>query len=412
MELPPEQLIRLLSMESKKTRKHMKMRRSFDQQKSRPAIGEPKIQRSPDQQNSRCTSDEPKPQDSDDGQKSRQVTDQQKTHRPPSQQAPRKKTTDRQERPEPKQVARPSHHMEYERNEPAVFHKRGPGWLPSALVIGLVAGVAVSGYLFWDPPSPPIAKQKKPAPVVSSEPQNRRMPQQQPKSPPVKRKAAPRSGETATLPAQALPPVKAPRTGNDAKWQAAIKTEQSRLRSAAEQRLAEQLVKMIVNREPEDLQAPPANEPTPPPAEPAFDQAAVSQPTPATAESPPTQHVPVEMIQADDAEPVAEAIPAVTPVQGIGSDGSGEMFEESTGLVDSFEQDTVPDVVPAIEQEPVSNIAPSLDENTATAFSHSIEGDSVSDVGPSTGPEMEAEQSSSGVSNESSSSASEDSALF
>jgi len=211
MELPPEQLIRLLSMESKKTRKHMKMRRSFDQQKSRPAIGEPKIQRSPDQQNSRCTSDEPKPQDSDDGQKSRQVTDQQKTHRPPSQ-APRKKTTDRQERPEPKQVARPSHHMEYERNEPAVFEQRSP-WLLPAMLIGLVAGVAISGYLFWYQPSP-SAQQKKPAPLVSSEPQNRRIPKQQPHSQPVKHKAAPDSGKTARLPT----PAKAAPTGNDAKW--------------------------------------------------------------------------------------------------------------------------------------------------------------------------------------------------
>ena len=436
MELPPEQLIRLLSMESKKTRKHMKTRRSSaakksrpandepkilhspEPQKSRPATAEPKIQRSPEPQNSLCASDEQDSTDSDDAKKSRQVAEEQKTHRPANP-APRKKTLDRHEQPEAKQVGRPRHHMEYERNEPAVFDKQGPGWLPSTLVIGLVAGATISGYLFWDQPSP-TAKQKTPAPVVSSEPRDRRIPQQQTKSQPAKHKAAPRSKQAAATPIAPAPtPVTAPRTDNDAKWQAAIKTEQNRLRSAAEQRLAERLVKMIVNRESTDLQALQANEPavsaTPPAADPAFDQAAVSEPAPTTPESPPTQQLPVDMIQADATEPVAQAdaLPAAKPVLGIGgSDRNGEKFEESTGLLDRVEQDTVPDVAPAIEQEPVSNIAPSLDEDTTTAFTHSSEGNNVSDVKPSTAPEMETEQGSNGVSNETPSPAPTDSALF
>jgi hypothetical protein len=86
--------------------------------------------------------------------------------------------------------------------------------------------------------------------------------------------------------------------------------------------------------------------------------------------------------------------------------------EESTGFVDRFEQQAVSDVTAATEQDTASNIAPSLGVNTTTAFTPSIEGDSVSDVAPSNGDEMEAGQSSDGISDESSSSASEDSASF
>ena len=138
MELPPEQLIRLLGMESKKTRKHMKTRRSSKQQKPLPAINEQKTPPSPDQQDSCRTTAEQKTHVSQGPQQSHRVADEQKTHRSPSQGA-QKKTTDRQQRPEPQQVAPPSHRMEYERNEPAVFDKRGPGWLLPALVTGLVA---------------------------------------------------------------------------------------------------------------------------------------------------------------------------------------------------------------------------------------------------------------------------------
>jgi len=408
MELPPEQLIRLLGMESKKTRKHMKTRRSSKQQKSLPAINEQKTPPSPDQQDSCRTTAEQKTHVSQGPQQSHRVADEQKTHRLPSQGA-EKKTTDRQQRPEPQQVAPPSHPMEYERNQPAVFDKRGPGWLLPALVTGLVAGVTISASLFWYQTSP-AAKQKAPAPVVSSEPQNQRIPKQQPNSQRVKRKAAPGSTKTATLPAQV--PAKAARSGNDAKRQAALKAEHNRLRSAAEQRLTERLTKMKVNRELADIQAPPADEYTPATAatlsaaaEPSFDQAVVNEPAATGSESPPSEQAPVEI-------PEPETLPVVTAAPAVGSDRNGGVLEESTGSVDRFEQDTASDVAAMVEQDSESTISPSLDVNTTTAFTPPTERDTVSDVTPSSGDELDAEQSTSGTSDESSSSAAENSALF
>jgi len=408
MELPPEQLIRLLGMESKKTRKHMKTRRSSKQQKPLPAINEQKTPPSPDQQDACRTTTEQKTHVSQDPQQSHRVADEQKTHRLPSQGA-EKKTTDRQQRPEPQQVAPPSHPMEYERNQPAVFDKRGPGWLLPALVTGLVAGVTVSACLFWYQTSP-AAKQKAPAPVVSSEPQNRRIPKQQPNSQPVKRKAAAGSTKTATLPAQV--PAKAARSGNDANRQAALKAEHNRLRSAAEQRLTEQLTKMKVKRELADIQAPPSDEYTPAAAatlsaaaEPSFDQAVVNEPAAAGGESPPSEQAPVEI-------PEPETLPVVTAAPSVGPDRNGGMLEESTGSVDSFEQDTASDVAATVEQDSESTISPSLDVNTTTAFTPPTERDTVSDVTPSSVDELDAEQSTSGTSDESSSSAAENSALF
>lgn len=412
MELPPEQLIRLLGMESKKTRKHLKMRNSSNQQKSRHTIDEQKTQPSPDHQNARCATDEHTPQDP---QQSHRVADEQKTHRPPPSQGAQKKTTDRQLLPKPQQVAPPSHPLEYERNQPAVFHKRGPGWLLPALVTGLVAGVTISASLFWYQSPPTTAKQKAPASVVSSEPQNRRIPKQQPNNQRVKRKEAPGGTKTATLPA----PAKATRTGNDANRQAALKAEQNRLRNAAEQRLTERLTRIKVNRELADLQAPPADEHTPAAAttlsaaaEPAFDQAVANQPAPADAESPSGEETAVEMIQADETEPVPETLPAVAPAQVVGSDRNGGMLEESTGFVDSFEQDTASDVAATVEQDSESNIAPSLDVNTTTALTPPTEQDTVSDVTSSSGDDMDAGQSISGTSDKSSPPAPEDSALF
>ena len=88
------------------------------------------------------------------------------------------------------------------------------------------------------------------------------------------------------------------------------------------------------------------------------------------------------------------------------------MLEESTGSVDSFEQDTASDVAATVEQDSESTISPSLDVNTTTAFTPPTERDTVSDVTPSSGDELDAEQSTSGTSDESSSSAAENSALF
>ncbi len=415
MELPPEQLIRLLGMESKKTRKHLKIKHSSNQQNSRRAINEKKTQPSPDHQNALCATGEEKQQASQESQQSRPLSDEQKPHRSPSQ-GVRKKAADRPRRPEPQQVARPGHPMEYERNEPADFDKRSPGWLLPALVTGLVAGITVSASLFWYKSSS-SAKQETPVPVASSEPRNRQIPKRQPNTQLEKRKAAPDSAKTTALPT----PAKAAGSGNDANRQAALKAEQNRLRSAAEQRLTEQLTKMNVNRELAELQEPPADEhtpvaaaPLPAAAEPAFDQVTVNEPATASAELPPSKESPFDRMLADETKPAAEAktLPAAIPTQAVESERNDETFEESTGFVDSVEQQAVSDVTAATEQDTASNIAPSLDVNTTTAFPPSIEGDSVSEVAPSNDDEMEAEQTSDGMSDESSSSASEESASF
>jgi hypothetical protein len=133
-ELPPEQLIRLLGMESKKTRKHMNTVRSPRQQKPQRAIKEDTIQRSPAPPKSHNSSDEQKPQRSENAQKSVYVADGPKAKtRPSPGQAPERKPADREERPEPQQQAGARHPMEYERNQPAVLDQRGPGWLLPAL---------------------------------------------------------------------------------------------------------------------------------------------------------------------------------------------------------------------------------------------------------------------------------------
>jgi hypothetical protein len=408
MELPPEQLIRLLGMESKKTRNHMKMRCSSNQQKSHPAIDEQKPQLSPDQQDSWRSTDEQKTHASKDPQQSHRVADEQKIHLSPSQGA-QKKAIDRQQRPEPQQVISPSHPMEYERNQPAVFDKQGRGWLLPALITGLVAGFTISASLFWYQ-SPPAAEQKVPAPAVSNEPQNQRIPKQQPTSQRVNRNAAPASTKTTTLPAQV--PAKSARTGNDANRRAALKAEQNRLRRAAEQRLTERLTRMKANRELADLQAPPAAEPMPaaaaalsPAAEPAVDQVVVNKPAAAGGDSPTSEEALVEI-------PEPETLPVVTAAQAVDSDRNGEMIEESTGFADSFEQDTASDVAATLAQDTESTIAPSSDVNARAAFSQSIEGERVSDILPPSGDELDAAQSTSATSDESSSSAAEESASF
>ena len=171
-------------------------------------------------------------------------------------------------------------------------------------------------------------------------------------------------------------PVKAAGTANNANWQTAIKTEQNHLRRAAEQRLAKQLTNIKVNRELADSPTPPAND------------------------------------SASSAEAPAVDIPAAEtlPAEGLVSDRNGEMFEESTDFVDSFEGDSVPDVSPADEQDSVLDTAPALDVDTTAAFNHSDELELTADVDPSSGQDMQAEQSSNGVSDEGSSSVAEDSA--
>jgi hypothetical protein len=418
MELPPEQLIRLLGMESKKTRKHLKMQRSSRKKQSNHTLDTEKTRPSPDQQIACHSSAEEKSlvaQDSQKSQKSQRTADRQNTHHSPKQGA-QQKAVNRQQRPESQQTAQPRHRMEYERNEPAAFDKQRPGWLLPSLVTGLVAGITVSVFLFWYQ-SPPVAIQKAPAPVVSSEPRNRKAPEQPPNGQLVKRKTAPVGTKTAPVPepAQAVLPE------NDANWQVAIKAEQNRLRSAAEQRLTEQVTRMKVNRELAELQAPLAAEDTPATdttlsaaGEPAFEQAEMNGTAASSTESLRSDEAPVAMIQADEVIPVAEleTVPAVTPYPAVEPEGSGDMFEESAGFVDSFERDTASDVAPIAEPDSGSTIAPSAETNTTTAFTHTPEQDTEAAITPPEGDVREPEQSSIVTADENPSPAAEDSASF
>ena len=181
MELPPEQLIRLLGMESKKTRKSRKARRA----PKRAAAAAP------------ATVD---------------------THTDNA--APPVKT-----RP---QAASPTNrNIQYERCEPPqVFDEGHSRLLVPSLLVGVVAGIAVSGYLFWYQPAD-TAVQKTPAPVVAKQRQK-----PQPKGQLVKRTPAP----------VATPATKQKMSAQEnAAWRAAVEAQQQRLHSAAEQRLAEHI---------------------------------------------------------------------------------------------------------------------------------------------------------------------------
>ena len=395
-ELPPEQLIRLLGMESKKTRKHMNTVRSPRQQKPQRAIKEDTIQRSPAPPKSHNSSDEQKPQRSENAQKSVYVADGPKAKtRPSPGQAPERKPADREERPEPQQQAGARHPMEYERNQPAVLDQRGPGWLLPALVIGLVAGAVVSASLYWFQSST-VVKQGTATARASSETRARQTPNQQPNNQRATRKPTSGSANNASPPAKATAkaPVRAATTANDANRQKAIISEQNRLRHAAEQRLTERLTKIPVSRELADSPTPPAADsasaaastlPTTP-GGPAADQAAVSASSAVGTGSTPTRAAPVVDI------PATETVPASTPAEGLASDRNGELYEESTDSADRFEGDTAPDATPAVEQDNVSHTAPALGVNTTAAFEHSNELNAVADANPASDRETQATQ--------------------
>ena len=378
MELPPEQLIRLLGMESKKTRKHMKVQRSPTKHTEQPAIKKEKIQQSADEQHSHRATEENELQISQELQQPAPIADKQDKQRKSGQQ-----------KPEPQPVAVAPHPMEYERNTPPVFEKRIPGWLLPAMVVGLVAGVTVSGFLFWFQ-SPSAVKQKAPAPLVSSESRHRQTPKQQANNQPVKRKATSDGGETAKAKAQAKAqaeaqaqaqaqaPAKTVPSVHDANWQAAIEAEQQRLRSDAEQRLNGQLARMEASRELADLQAPPASELTPATAT----LPAAAKPATAKVASPSTRDAAVT-------PPESDTSPAVTPAQAVVSADPDEIFETSPGLPDSAEQ------APAPEHEQgsvVSDSAVSLKASATTAMPASDEVDSVSDTSPEGDQAMETGQ--------------------
>ena len=184
MELPPEQLIRLLGMESKKIRKSRKSHHAARQTATAEST----------------------------------TADVQKSHaQAPAEAAP--------------QIPRPADRsIQYERCEASqVFDSGRSGLLVPALLVGVVAGIAVSGYLFWFQPAEP-GTQATPASVVTAQPKAQR----------PERKTVERSVIPATPAAAAAKETKMT-AQESAEWQAAVAVREQQLRSAAEQRLSERV---------------------------------------------------------------------------------------------------------------------------------------------------------------------------
>jgi hypothetical protein len=282
MELPPEQLIRLMGLESKKTRK---------QQKSSPQPG-----------------DKPRRQSADTQPAEEPVASIPVSDKPAKPQRP---------------LATKSKRYAREVSDIPGFSEKRRGLLIPSIVAVLVAGLVVSGYLFWQRPSS-VAVQETgvPAtPVPASKPQPKKQPVQQPavtparpqpkavKAPPVTRPAAPPAGMQPAAPAPAIAPVQTVNEPNSAEWQAAIDAEQARLREAAQQRLQQQLVDVENMDETQAASLPepdatlPATEPEDAmPADPVNDE----QPPLDTTASEPEAVIEIPQVTAPEQAPAAE----------------------------------------------------------------------------------------------------------
>jgi len=185
MELPPEQLIRLLGLESKKIRKH---------KRSRPVATQP-AKASPD---------------TDSGSLPPEL--ERTTAAPADTQAPVARSTHRQreyERAKEQGASKASRHL----------------WLP-ALAVGMVCGAAVSAYLFWMEPRHDVPD----TPAASTGNKVKRAPVAAPTAKPVIEKTAPTSKPASTLPEK-----------HDPAWQATIETREKTLRNEARQRFEKRL---------------------------------------------------------------------------------------------------------------------------------------------------------------------------
>ncbi|GEM_PF-1459168 len=185
MELPPEQLIRLLGMESKKIRK------------------------------SRTRKPRPPASLKQTGTPQTEAADEPKTRLPETEKAA-------------EQTLSPvNRSIQYERCEaPQAFDNGRSGLLVPALVAGAVAGMVISGYLFWLQPAATEA-QKAPVSVSTDRPA-----QAQTGSKPVTH---------TTAPATSAAKEKKMNAQERADWQAAIQAREQQLHSAAKQRLDEDI---------------------------------------------------------------------------------------------------------------------------------------------------------------------------
>jgi len=320
MELPPEQLIRLLGMESKKTRKSRKARRA------------PK----------HVAATAPATVDTHTG----SAPPPAKAHRTPKHAAaatPATVDTRTGSAPPPAkarpQAARPTNRsIQYERCEPPqVFDKGRSRLLVPSLLIGVVAGIAVSGYLFWYQPAD-TAVQKMPAPVVAKQRQKT-----QPKGQLVKRTPAP----------VATPATKQKMSAQEnAAWRATVEAQQQRLRTAAEQRLAER-----ISQQQQPAQQVAAT--TEPVSDTLSLPVAVTEPAAAVDIALETPPVAAAVGMPDVLEPPAEGIQPNTDILPVTPD-------EPTAVIPApVEVITEPDAA-ATEEMPDSEPAPAVSEATDT----------------------------------------------
>jgi len=342
MELPPEQLIRLLGMESKKTRKSRKTRRA----PKRAAAAVPA------------------------------TVDTHTDSAPP----PAKARS---------QAASPTNrNIQYERCEaPQVFDEGHSRLLVPSLLVGVVAGIAVSGYLFWYQPAD-TAVQKTPAPVIAKQRQK-----PQPKGQLVKRTPAP----------VATPATKQKMSAQEnAAWRARVEAQQQRLHSAAEQRLAEHISQQqqpaqqveattapVIDTPPLPVTVPatapePVTEAAAPtdtalqaPPQPTAEtnsDALSPAPVPVTVEMPDGVESPAEIVQPDtDILPVTPDEPAAvnpTPVESITEPAAAateEMPDSEPAPAVSEATDIEPEALAPTEMEPPMPVTPADESPAAPA---------------------------------------------
>jgi hypothetical protein len=476
MELPPEQLIRLLGMASKKTRKQMKERSLSGQSKSRPVPQGRKPQASSashvltqqhssaelssekdagsraDRETPRLDNERKAPKAPAKAPKSRQATAEKRTPGPtrrkkkrsatggdkaaarvnqqPSRARPAEKTT-RQTKAAttPETHNLPSRHnrrrgddKHYHAEKPPTFNKRGPGLLLLALVVGLVTGAALSAYLFWYQTSS-TGHQKIASPPVSGETRKPQSAKQAPTKQ-VKRKPAPAGDNARALPAQAPAAAKAAGSGTDAQWQAATEKERVRLRKAADQRFAEKLTRVQAEQERADLLATPAHHaepatPVKPPVavEPAVGQAAVSAPEAADTGTSAAPQTGVELTGTDDVQELAmgaDPVPAPSALQDVVPGEHDETVAESVAAEESPEEHSVQQIAPAVS---ASDGATASDGGTVADTQQSVDANPLAaDAEPveltATDNESETGQSADGTAVENQVSAAEDADSF
>jgi hypothetical protein len=432
MELPPEQLIRLLSMASKKTRKQMKEKGLSGQGKPRPvpqgrqpqaSSASPVLTeehssaglRSDKEAGSRADRETPRlhreqktPQAPAKAQKSRQASAEKRTPAPTSGKKRRSATgadnaaasgdqqpsraraaanTTRQATTTatPESHSLPSRHnrrrrgaAHYQGEKPRTSNKRGPGWLLLALVVGLVTGAALSAVLFWHQTSS-TGDQKIAPPPVSGETRKPQSAKQAPTKQ-VKRKPAPASDKARALPAQAPAAAKAAGGRTDAQWQAATEKEQVRVRKAAEQRFAEKLTRVQVEQERADLQATSADHAEPatavkPPVtvEPAVEQAAVSAPEAADTEPSAAPQAGVELTGADAGRELAmeaDPMPAPPALQDVAPAEHDETMAEPLAAEEAAEDHSVQQMAPTVG---ASDAAPASDGSSVADTQQSVD---------------------------------------